>query len=71
MKMLLGLLTVCTLSACSSLENQAANQSKAIADDADYVTGSNIRQRNRQIQTLTPSQAEDLKRGSIVSGQKG
>ncbi len=71
MKMFLGLLALCALSACSSLDNQAANGSKAVLEDGDYVTGSNLPQRNKKVQTLTPEQVEDMKRGITQDGKKG
>ncbi|MBC3871687.1 hypothetical protein [Undibacterium oligocarboniphilum] len=69
MKPYLILLILCALSACSTIDKPSPNGSKTVLDDGDYVTGSNLPQRGKRIQTLTPEQVEDMKRGVTQQGR--
>lgn len=63
LKLLFALIWITLLGACSSMEPAS---SQGVADDDDYVTGSNLPHKSgaKKVQTMTPEQIDDMKRGA-------
>ena len=65
--MLSVLACISVLSACGSMETTSSQQ--GVLDDNNYVTGSNLPQRGKRVQTMTPEQAEEMRRGANIPVQ--
>jgi len=69
MKLIFALACTSMLVACGSMEEPSG---KGVVDDDAYVTGSNLPQRGpKRVQTMTPEQVEDMKRGATMQRSGG
>ncbi|MFZ6773371.1 hypothetical protein ACO0LB_11715 [Undibacterium sp. SXout7W] len=64
---LCALACISLLSACGNMETASSQQ--GVLDDNNYVTGSNLPQRGKRVQTMTPEQAEEMRRGANIPVQ--
>ncbi|MFZ6849929.1 hypothetical protein [Undibacterium sp. RuRC25W] len=64
---LLALTCVAILSACGTLNDTVADSKGTNkVGEGDYVTGSNLPQRGKRVQTINPEQMQDAIRGQTL-----